>query len=674
MAGPPQISDPNFRQFSEAGPADTTVGDAINAITQTGSQAISNITNSNLREKVKAERERFLNLQKELGDDTDATRLNPETGEDGLIRLNVDNVIQGTLQDNTIVADARELAAMDAEIQNAKRAVQQGLSPTRALEMNVEAITRRYIDRYPGLAAEFQRTAQTALGTSNNLLTATMRSIEELQSAQLRATDPSNVFHDAHAAGFEEALNGATPEIRTQAVVRYMAAQRRSKQLELAENEAKLAALSGNPTIAQKKVNEMVGVYSQKVTADIAGTLAKILPPDMQASGLAGVEAAIANLQDGDLEETLLELKLQRTNHILNVRNQLSSQVYMDENARSRIDGLVTAINGFYDGMEESISGKQLNEITKIHLQNLQNFHNLDFEQMFGPQALLLKNILSLIPVDSRLQNLDFRNRFEQSLMEDIAKQYGLTDLYGTLQLSESSVDPDSAAGQRVMDLTNEAMIDSFEEFLELDGEGLASNYPHARIMNGFANEFDRMAPEVKNQMLDLLGTDKWAEYWHDAQRDPKLKAATLRMKSRIENWGGVQLQSSVEQLARDAGTSDMTRRFGIFKRSELPDKDTMGTIKLPVLTKDLVNIKVTERGMVFTAKTPSELKAAGLDTEVENLNRINSVVSALNAKLATGLNAYARSLANIGEGNDRRIILDQVMEQLIGEIDAESE
>ncbi|MEE8114663.1 MAG: hypothetical protein V3T23_09940, partial [Nitrososphaerales archaeon] len=238
MAGPAQLSDPKFKQFTEAGSiVDTGPAKIIEGITAGTVGAITAQQKGSLRKQIQVERDKLEELRdRGLNPDDSVLGRPTDLSGDDLIDLSIENLLENSAADKTVDVNVRELVAMDAEIKQVQRAVQQGIAPSRALELNVEKITRRFIDRFPGLSTEFQRVAKTALGTDANLLSATMRTVQDFERATRAATsDVETVFKAAADAGFLQAIHGATPEARVEAVAQFLAFSQRQATQKLVE-------------------------------------------------------------------------------------------------------------------------------------------------------------------------------------------------------------------------------------------------------------------------------------------------------------------------------------------------------------------------------------------------------------------------------------------------------
>ena len=674
MAGPPQLSDPTFKQFTEAGSiVDTGAAEIVEGVTKGAIIGVTEGSKSSLRKKVLAERKKLEDLLR-TGIDPSESRLGAPTdlAGDELIDLSIENLLENTAADKTVDINVRELLAMDAEIQQTKRAVQQGIVPSRALEINVEKITRRFIDRFPGLAPEFQRTAQTALGTDSNLLSATMRTIREFESAQAAAlTDIETVFKAATDAGFTQATFAATPEARIEAVAQFQAWSQRNAVQMLTEQREKIAISQGEITPAQRAFERRFTEIAYNTSLEVAATLAEALPLRLQSAGLAGMDNAIRSLEEGELQEVIFDLEQQKIQQIFKARNALANASYANEGTRARAEQLVETITDLFDNVIADVSGKRLSELSKTRLELLENFHGITFERLLGEDALFLKNILSLLPVDSRIQNLEFRNILEQGMMERIARMYGISDIAGaafppTGTFGDSGFDPSTAEGQGVLNLGHQGMIGAFNDFVRDPQAGEAASFQSSRIMNGFNIQFEGLEFETKKQLLDMIGTDKWDSYFEGAKGDVRVQNAAANLATKVVDWGAGQLNQAVEQLQRNVGSSDMTRKFGIFTIDPAVIKATGQVIRAPIITGDLVDIDRNQRGVVFTRRSNVELEKVGLEITGENIARVQRVVAALNANVANTLNVYARSMGNLGTLGSRDAILNEIFTSLV--------
>ena len=676
MAGPPQLSDPKFKQFTEAGRiVDTGAAEIVEGLSKGAVATVTAQQKGALREQVKGERKKFLELLAAGVDPEESTLGQPtDLAGDELVDLSIENILENSISDPTVDVNVRELMAMDAEIQQAKRAVQQGVAPTRALEINVEKITRRFIDRFPGLAPEFQRVAQTALGTDQNLLSATMRTIREFERAQSAATsDVETVFKAASDAGFTQAVHGATPEARIQAVAQFLAFGQRQAVQKLAEQEEQIAISRGEITPAQRKFERRFTEIAYETSLEVAGTLATALPIQLQSSGLEGFDSALRSMGAGDIEEVIFNLEQQKATQIFKARNALANAAYANEGTRARAEQLVEVITDLYDNVITDVSGQRLSELSKTNLDILQNWHGIKFERILGEDALFLKNILQFIPVDSRIQNLEFRNLLEQGMIERIARMYGISHMEGagfpgTGTFADSGFDPATSEGQGVMDVANKAMVQSFSEFIRTPEDPLSTRFEPARIMNGFNIQFEDMEFETKKQLLDMIGTDEWENYFREAQSDPKTLRSATQLAEKVIDWGAGQLQQAVDQLQREVGSADMTRKFGIFSM----EPQRIGFE--PIVTADLVDLDRNQRGIIFRRRSNQELEAAGLEITDENIARVQRVVSALNNNVANTLNVYARSMGNLGTAGSRDSLLNEIFETLVPRNDGDAE
>ena len=675
MAGPPQISDPRFKQFSEAPSiADTGAGEIIAGVTKGAIAAVTAQQKGSLREQVKEERRKFLEILAAGIDPEESTLGRPTdlTGDE-LLDLNIENILENSAADKTVDVNVREIMAMDAEIQQTKRAVQQGVTPTRALEINVEKITRRFIDRFPGLAPEFQRVAQTALGTDNNLLSATMRTIQEFERSQKASlSDAETVQRAAADNGFLQAVHSPTPEGRAQAIAQFLAWSQREAVKKLAQQEEEIAIAMGETTRAERAFERRFTEIAALTSLEVAGTLVNTLPLGMQSAGIDGIDGAIRLMEGGELQQMIFELEQQKAAQIFRAQSAVAQAGHANEGTRARGQQLVNMVTSLYDNLITDVSGQRLSDSTKTQLDILQNWHGIQFERMLGLDALFLKNILQFIPVDQRIQNLEFRNILEQAMIERVARMYGVSSMTGagfpgTGAFADSGFDPATPEGKGVMDVSNKAMIQSFRDFITEPEEGLNRLFDPTRIMNGFNIEFENMEFDTKKQLLDMLGTTEWESYFEGAQRDPNVTRASSALAQQVTEWGAAQLVQAVDQLLRDVTTPAMTRKFGVIGVEE----SRIGFEELT--TGDLVNLERGPRGVIFTRKTNAELEAAGLRMEPENINRVQRVVAALNANVANTLNVYARSMGNLGTNGSRDALLNEIFETLVPRnVDAE--
>jgi hypothetical protein len=668
MAGPRQISDPKFKQFSEAGSiVDTGLATAIEGVAKGAVIGVTGAQTGLLREEVAAERRKFLELLAQGVDPNESELGTPsDLSGDDLLDLNIENILTNTAAQENVTVNVREVMAMDSDIQQVKRAVEQGIAPSRALEINVEKITRRFIDRFPGLASEFQRVAKTALGTDNNLLSATMRTIQDFERAtKANLSDAETVKKAAAENGFLQAVHGPTPEIQGQAVAQFLAWSQREAVLKLAVQEEQIAIAMGETTRAERAFERHFAEIASMTSLEVAGTLMNALPLGMQSAGIGGIDAAIKSMGKGELQQMIFELEQQKAAQIFRAQSALANAGSANEGTRARAGQLVDMITSLYDNLITDVTGQRLSDLTKNQLEILQNWHGIKFERIFGIDSLFYKNILQFIPVDQRLQNLEFRNLIEQGMIERVGRLYGNANIAGagipgTGAFADSGFDPDSSEGKGVMDVTNKSQIESFREFISEPEEGLGANFEPTRIMNGFNLEFDSMEFDTKKQLLDMLGTPQWGTYFESAQRDPQVVKAVNELTRQVVDWGAVQLNNAVEQLLRDVSTTAMTRKFGVL--STEPARIGFELIT----TGDLVQLERDSQGVVFIRKTNAELEKVGLRMDQENVGRVSQIVGALNSNVANTLNVYARAMGNLGTGGSRDALLNEIFQTLV--------
>lgn len=668
MAGPRQISNPTFKQFSEAGSiVDTGLATAIEGVAKGAIVGVTEFQKDKLRTEVSEERRKFLELLAQGVDPNESELGSPsDLSGDDLLDLSIENILTNSAADPTVTVNVREVMAMDSDIQQVKRAVEQGIAPTRALEINVEKITRRFIDRFPGLSSEFQRIAKTALGTDNNLLSATMRTIADFERAtKANLSDAETVQKAAADNGFLQAIHGPTPEARATAITQFLAWSQREAVRKLAKQEEEIAIAMGEMTRAERAFERNLGEIASLTSLEVAATLTNALPLGMQSAGIGGIDAAIRSMEAGELQQMIFELEQQKAAQVFRAQSALASAGSANEGTRARTGQLVDLITSVYDNLITDVSGQRLSDLTKNQLDILQNWHGVKFERILGIDALFYKNIMQFVPVDQRLQNLEFRNLLEQGMIERVGRLYGIANIAGagipgTGAFADSGFDPNTPEGQGVVDVSNKSQIESFRDFISDPDEGLAVNFEPTRIMNGFNLQFDDMEFDTKKQLLDMLGTPQWGTYFESAQRDPNVVKAVNELTRQVVDWGAVQLDNAVQQLLRDVSTTAMTRKFGVL--STEPARIGFELIT----TGDLVQLERDSQGVVFIRKTNAELEKVGLRMDQENVGRVSQIVGALNSNVANTLNAYARAMGNLGEGSSRDALLNEIFQTLV--------
>ena len=675
MAGPPQLSDPRFKQFSEAGKPDTGTGAAVEAALTGAANVVATDAQNRLRDEVSAERDKFNQMMSELGSDSDV-RLGVPSGGQDLVDLSIDNVIDNATAQETITVDSREIAAATAEIRSVQNAVDQGLMPTRALEINVEAITRRYIDRYPGLTQEFQQVAQTALGTSNNLLTSTMRAYEELYRAAASAQDDTETMAErAFEDGFRNALVGATPEIRATSLANWLSWAQLEEANRLEEARAEQAALLGLPDRSQALLANTMANASRELTYTIGESIQNIMPEGEIFSGMSDVERLIPLVDPAQSQEIIFQLETQREVVKNNLRQRFMDNVAFDDRSNAQLQSMESTIDTLYGTLIDSFSNKRVSEELGYYLSALESYNGVRFEVLFGDARVFYKNFLQFVPVDSNLHNLVFRNRLEHDLIERIERFYGMGNPAAVIAGSNTPMDE-----QEIEELTNavdRAAINSFQQWLDNPNDEFLAEFPHQRYLNGMVQDFADMPADTKKEMLDMIGTPEFEAYAAQAANDPAVNSTIRELDRQVREWGEIMLDSAVEQFQRDITSESISRRFGVFRLEATPvitpsiAGASAGTsvVRDFISVGDLLEISRGPNGIRVARKPNSELAALGIDpNDQEMLQRVSNLTTAVNNNLILGLNAYARSMGNLGTGSSRDAILNQIIEDLIGE------
>lgn len=660
MAGP-QLSDPKFKQFTEATAPDTSVADALVPLSNAVVTGVEAHQSSKLREEVQKERNKFLEtaaLGSETADDPVAT-----TGQDDFLSLDVNAIRQQEIDAESVTVNAREIAAMDAELQSRKRQVEQGLAPTRALEISVEQITRRYIDRFPGLATQFQAVAQRTLGTENNLLTATMRSFEEAErlAAQQTRDQFDTLNKAAFDGGYTDAVFGATEEIRARARVAFLANQVRVQTLAGLKQQHEMAVLRGEPTVAQRKLNEVIANVSRQTMLDVGANISAVMPDRLQGGGLIGFESNLASLQAGEMEQVVFNLENQKALQLEKIRQQIAENVNLDEVSRQRMGQLTETVAAVYDNVIESVGLGRFSEQTKHAMDILQHTSQIEFEQAFGRDALFLKNIVGVLPPGNNNANRLVNTTIDDGFIAKVMEFYDKAPLPGIV----------SDATPSEIQLTHKAQVAAFKEAIDPKSNALGKEaYNTSAGIRGMNVQFHDMPTGSKRELLNMVGTDEFRTFLRTTPLHQEDVAALNDLEDKVSRFGIVMTERAANELQREVTEPKLARLFNIKRDTDATFKPLPKGEKPagPLLTGSLVNVSNSKDGIVFTRKSTAELRALGIDTSPETMENVDRLVRTMNSNLASNLNSIAGAQANLNPNLDKQTLIANVLSELIPE------
>jgi len=670
-SGPPQISDPKFVQERETPVVDETTGKLIAAAAEIGVAGVTEHQTRQLRDDVTKQREDFLGIGLDITDDPDSLLGvgDADLGSD-LININIDNLIANANTEEVTV-DMNEITNMTNDLAATKRAVAQGISPIRALEINTEVITRRYIDRFPGLAGQFQRVAQTALGTENNLLTATMRAQQELFNAAEAALKTQagleNALQEAaFDAKFVLAKHGATAEIRAEATAQYLSYAQRESAMLLSQQAEDQLVLRGEVTVAQGKFNGRMRHAQNLATLDLQNAIVGLLPPELQGSGVQGFQTFIKSASAEELVSMQQSLDASKAAAIYQIDSRMANSGYISDSQKSSITALQDMIGSVYDVMSRSVSTKEVSEELSYQLNALTNLYGIEFQKLFGRDALFAKEFLAVVPVDSNLHQLISRNMVSQGILTRMMDFWGEGDIRTAAipGLIDDGFDPDSPDGQAAIAAVTNAAIGSFRQFLLDPNQALANQYEPVKMLNGLNIQFEGMSPDVKRNFLEMMGMEEW-EAMMNTKVSPEIRQVIDELNHKVTEWGAVKLNDAVEDFVRDISSEGMSRNFGIRLNTSgvAVDASLAGHKGIP--TSALVHLEEGPRGIIFTAKTVQEYDEMGIATDPKNMGNISRMIASLNNVHGQGINAWARAMGNLGTGKSRKGVLRNVLNTL---------
>ena len=675
MAGPEQISDPRFKQFTEAVEPDTSTGDLIEGLTQVGLEGLELHQTGSLRKEIQAKRKEFLEAVDRGASGASIHDVSGDDEDDVGLTLNTEDVLRN-VDTSKVTVNVTEIANMEGEIAAKVRANRQGITPIRALEVDVEAITRRYIDRFPGLAPQFQRVAQTALGTSNNLLSATMRAQEELfAQAENLANNEVEQFNrlreDAADAGFVQAIYGPTIESQAQAITQFMVLKQKEAEAALFKANEEAAAARGEVGKAQQMFNARLSTAQKVAMRGVSSAVIRALPEQYRDRGASGIIAYVNENRNNPDAMASLQRSLEAAQSAIRfqIGQSLRTSGHITESQRLAVEELQDMADAQMSVLVDVASNKRVSEEAKYQLQILKDANEFEFETVFGRPALLTQKFLQFLPVDNNLWNLWKRNEWTQGFAEDMIKFYNKGDIT-TRALGAGSagsdIDVTTGDGKALVRAVDKAAVNAFAEFLNDPVAAVASDYNAQDALAGFNHNFNRMDPKEKRALLEVIGSDKW-----DAIADVPEVAA---LADKVTQWGHVKLEDAKRDFINDLGGTEMVNKWKIKIDTSLSDGKPLpgiaGMVKAghrPIKVADLVTMKQTNAGISFGSKTVGELSSIGIDTSPENIANIQRMIASLNSIHGAGLNAYARAMGNLGTGSSREQILTDFINELIG-------
>lgn len=669
MAGPPQLRDPGSpKQFSEATEPDTTTADAIEALGSIGIFGFSEFQKSKLRGEVSEQRENFLNLT-EKGVDPNDPVLDPAASGEDLVNIDIPTVIEDARRGGptSVTGDFAEVTQMATELANVKRGVAQGVTPIRALELNTEAILRRYIDRYPGLANEFQKVAQVALGTENNLLTATMRTFDEMQRAAEAAQTDQERLVDALSERFPLVKFGATEQVRSRALTQGLTILENERQLAVLNSQSELNAARGEPTIAQENFNNRMRILDSNILTQYENGIMSSLPPELQNEGIFNLGASIKAIPTEERLEVVARLEAAKAVALQSVNRFIERNSGLSQTDQQVLSNRLEFVGTLYDNAIESVQLGRLNDALAAEVSIIQNTNLREFEMVLGRHALVVEKLISLLPPGSSVINRYFNARAQQPLGNDMLRFLGITSQRTVLE--SLGHDPDERDNKELIDTFNIATVDALRDAVfNPENPNVQKGFDPVSGLKAIDIEFAEAPPEVKRKMLDLLGEEEFVEFFN--QQDAPTRATIKSIAQQTAEWGGLLTNRFTEEMLRDISSPLMARQFQIkpeggfgFRPPQEGDSERTG----PILVQDVVNLTIDERGLRASRKDVNELINLGIAVDAENLANIQRMVAVLNNQLITGMNSYARAISKLDEGADREQIVREAIAQVSG-------
>jgi hypothetical protein len=654
------LPEPGFKQFSEAGPVDTGTGEAVAAAGASLAKTVAVAQGGSLRDKVAQQRAEFLTLADELrvaGVDQSEARVANKLGPNGSIAFNLDvdaivnasAVGEGGLTQITEV----ELENMAGEIASVKRGTEQGITPQRALEINVETITRKYIDRFPGLSRQFQNIAQGALGTSNNLLTATMRTYDELARANAAGKTRIELAAAQMATDFPLTQIGSQ-EARERAVFNALTTMKLTEQADLLKASNDLAKERGLPGIPEAAFAESMTIQDGFALVDLQTNITMALPPQLREQGVIAAGSSDTWTDQERIEaashlEVARDMMVARYQHI-GLDQELTTQ--MQTQLTSKTDYLAS----LYNQAIESVTGGKKSEQLELSLGLIVNQNLREFESVLGRDALVLSKIASLFPPGSSIANDAFNTMAATQLMARMAAFAGIMSLEDLLV--REGTDPDSPVNQALINAYNVGNVEALRTMIfepEAAGTSQADKTIHIRAMS---KQFRTATPEAKRAMLDLVGTEEFQDDFKGA--DPETQEAMRSMSNEAAAYGGAMIEQLGQEASMDIAGFDMRRRWDIRLKGETNKAnpfDFQSKEGSNITTGQLVNYTIDDKGIRITPKSVAQLRELGVETDQENLNNIAQMVAAWDSKLISNINSYAHAAERIGPVDRESIV-----------------
>lgn len=652
------LSDPRYTQYSEATPPDDSIARGIEGLTNVAVTSITEQQKSALRDEVRAAREEFDNSLTE--EDVVVDPVSGSSPED-LINIPMANVVDNEVAKDTIDVNVREIAAMDGELKGVKRAVNQGLAPTRALEIKVEEITRRYMDRFPGLSTDFQRVAQQALGTDSNLLAASLNAAKDAERlARQQVETQEELFNQAAVkAGYGLAVHGATETIRAQARIAYLTSLQKEQQIGLLKQDAELAALQGQPTRAAMAANQIIAATSENMMGVVRNDFVNALPEALRSGGIQGIQAAVEAVPPEQRTGIIAELEAQKAVRMFEAQEAIATTTYADEATRARATNLANTIGALYDNMIESVSTGRLNEQMANDANIMANSNAYSFEKAFGMDKLFLNHIYAALPVTGSVQNQAFHQQVQRQYLPQLADKLGFESASSVLRGTPVEGD------EEFIDKVNSANVSSMRSFL--NGEEGSMDFNPNRSLAAMEIEFVKMKTGTKKQMLDTLGDPKFKEFLDNNKFTPEEQDKLDSLHTKIQAYGYRMTDRLAAELVRDLTEPRLRSQFYIKRTTEgtfraaKPGEETG-----PLLTGDLVNVENGPHGLVIRRKSKAELEKLRVATDPDNLAKIDSMVQAMNRNLTSGLNSYTKALSNINPTNTQASLTAQILAEAV--------
>lgn len=660
MAGK-ELSDVTFKQFSEAGRPDTQTGEMIANIGKAGVALTSIVAKEKLRNEVQKERDNFLAGIPGQQNRTDTTSY--DTGQN--MALDVGKIAEDARADMQIDTSIPEIQSYIAESQRFLRKQDQDpLLPIRALEMRVEAITRKYIDRFPGLATEFQTLAQRTLGTSNNLMAATLDAEEaRLRAAAQAASDEREAVLDAAmSAGFN--VRSGSSEQREKNLLRYMAWAELSAGIELDKKLAERAELDGQPSRAQHALHRVYIKQNQFVSTELARII--------ETEGLSELIGASFAEDSDQIVVARQRLEAHKFQLLAAVDANFLGQTNMSEGTRTMVSDMKTNITNFIDDLSESLGAGEVSTEVQARLNILQNMNAMDFERVMGRDALFLEKIFQFLPNES-LAQLGLRLDVSREFLRKYADAFGERGLLSVLG-EDPEVPLNNEQKIQITDAVRDAHMEAFVDYLNDPDAPLAAPFDAVKALRGINVEWDETNNEgQKDSMLRLMGSDRFKLWAAANASNPEVAETLQELDFKVRRWAGRVIDRSIEQLAKGINDSDMRFRFGI--RSGFQG-DT-GQLEGRAVTEarrtrvekirpiDMFVPEIAEGRFMFRLKNKSELEALGVWTDEANMMRLADLQRELNRRLAGNLNKAAAAAGSLGQGTPTERVIAQALEEI---------